>query len=91
MNFKFNLQDKLHLKDIVDYFKFYDFPVIMEQLEIDKKKLYTNINYKGFIHLYNKKIDFSQLPPIKNNVINGLYNIINEINFIKVKKYFINS
>jgi hypothetical protein len=86
MNFKFNLQDKLHLKDIVDYFKFCDFPIITEKLESDKKKWYTNINYIDFINIYNKNIDFSQLPPIKNNVINGIYNIINEINFIKVKK-----
>jgi len=87
MNLKFNLEDKVSLKNMIDYFSFRDYPIIMEKIETDKKWI-TNKSFENLINLYNKDINLSNLPEIKNNTILGIYNLLNEINFVKVYYYF---
>lgn len=86
MNFKFALDDKIGMVDLVDYFCFRDYPIIMDKLDSDKKWIHSK-TYESFISLYNKDLNFSNLPSIKDNYISEIYNLIQEINFVKVIKY----
>ncbi len=88
MKIKFDLEDKVSLKNMIEYFSFIDYPIIMEKLETDKKWI-TNKSFENFINFYNKDINLSNLPEIKNKSIFGIYNILNEINFIKVRLIYL--
>jgi len=83
MNLKFNLEEKVSMKNLIDYFSFRNYPIIMEKLDTDKK-WFSNKNYENFINFYNKDLNFSNLPELKNNSILGIYKILQEMNFIKV-------
>lgn len=83
MNLKFNLEQKVSLKSLIEYFSFQNYPIIMEKLDSDKKWI-NKENYENFINLYNKDLNFSNLPEIKNHVILGILNVMQEINFVKV-------
>jgi len=83
MNLKFNLEEKVSLKSMIEYFSFRDYPIIMEKLDSDKKWI-SNEAYENFINLYNKDLNFSNLPKIKGNVLLGICNLLQEINFVKV-------
>lgn len=82
MNLKFSLEDKINIEEIIDYFSFRDYPIIIEKLENDKKWI-NNKNFENFSSLYNKDLNFTNLP-LKNNHIIGIFNLIQDINFIKV-------
>lgn len=89
MNLKFDLEEKVSLKNMVEYFSFRDYPIIMEKLDSDKKWIH-NKSYENFISVYNKEINFSNLPEIKNHTIFGVYNLLQDINFVKVKFFIYN-
>jgi len=90
MNLKFNLEEKVSLKHMIEYFSLWNYPIIMEKLDSDKKWI-NNKTYENFINVYNKDLNFSNLPEVKNHTILGIYNVLQEINFVKVKTLLFNN